>query len=317
MPRSLRWQSMVIPGGCLASCGLVIWGLNTVVPNLQTYPPARGGDPLLEALLEADAGAVEANHHPLDESSTGAQTTAHPQLDAPRRPSLAAAAPSVHVALYRQYPLRSLKIIDQGECWSRERTRLQHVDLEGWSDASLTCRSTSRGRIAVNGTLYAGTIRLKREGHQWLAINQLPLERYVASVVGAEMPSSWMGEALKAQAVAARSYALVHMTRPASGAFHLGDTTRWQVYGGVGTTTSSTTAATEATQGQVLRYGQGLVESLYAATQAISLEAHAHLGASMSQHGAQALAQQGFTYTQILDRYYKGAELARITRNGG
>ena len=58
------------------------------------------------------------------------------------------------------------------------------------------------------------------------------------------------------------------------------------------------------------------MESLYAATHEIAKQAHAHLGASMSQAGAQQLAQQGKTYTEILDWYYNGAELARIKRNG-
>jgi SpoIID/LytB domain protein len=58
------------------------------------------------------------------------------------------------------------------------------------------------------------------------------------------------------------------------------------------------------------------VESLYASTTALTLEAHGHLGASMSQHGAQELASRGMTYTQILARYYPGASLARL-RSGG
>ena len=137
-----------------------------------------------------------------------------------------------------------------------------------------------------------------------------------ALVVGAEMPSAWNEEALKAQAVAARSYGLVHLIRPASSDWNLGDTTRWQAYAGQASSTARTRKAAEATRGLVLSHQGGLVESLYAATQAIVDEAHSHLGASMSQHGAQKLAQQGLTYNQILDRYYNGASLARIRRDG-
>jgi SpoIID/LytB domain protein len=54
------------------------------------------------------------------------------------------------------------------------------------------------------------------------------------------------------------------------------------------------------------------VESLYAATREITLEAHGHLGASMSQHGAQELAEQGRRYNEILGHYYQGASLARL-----
>ena len=96
----------------------------------------------------------------------------------------------------------------------------------------MRCRSIAAGAIVVNGLAYQGTIELVRSGDEWLPVNQLDLETYVASVVGAEMPSHWSREALKAQAVAARSYALVHLARPATSHYHLGDTTRWQVYGG-------------------------------------------------------------------------------------
>lgn len=164
----------------------------------------------------------------------------------------------------------------------------------------------------VNGQAYMGQVDLINRGEGWIAVNQINIENYVASVVGAEMPSSWHIEALKAQAVAARSYALAHMARSANRDFDLGDTTRWQAYSGLSSQTARTMQATDATQGIVLSYRGGIVESLYAATGAISQEAHGHLGASMSQHGAQALAKQGLRFDQILSRYYRGAQLARL-----
>ena len=148
-------------------------------------------------------------------------------------------------------------------------------------------------------------------------INHLSLERYISSVVGAEMPSSWDMEALKAQAVAARSYAMAHMARPADPHWHLGDTTRWQAYQGMESVTDRTAQATAATAGVILSYQGGIVESLYAATHQISQEAHGHLGASMSQHGAQDLALQGLRYNEILGRYYQGASLARLQAGAG
>ena len=166
--------------------------------------------------------------------------------------------------------------------------------------------------VRVNGGAYAGRLRILRESGRLLAVNHLPLEAYVASVVGAEMPSSWSMEALKAQAVAARSYALAHMARPASRHWHLGSTTRWQAYRGLASSTHRTREAAAATTGLILSYQGGIVESLYAATSEISMEAHGHLGASMSQHCAQALASSGQRYNQILAHYYRGAALARL-----
>jgi hypothetical protein len=171
----------------------------------------------------------------------------------------------------------------------------------------------ARGQaLLVNGQAYAGRLRLVQQGSGLLLINHLPLEDYIASVVGSEMPSSWNLEALKAQAIAARSYALAHMARPPSQHWHLGNTTRWQAYRGLDTVNGRTRAATAATAGLILSYQGGIVESLYAANSQISWEAHRHLGASMSQEGANSLANKGLAYPQILGHYYQGASLARL-----
>ncbi len=166
--------------------------------------------------------------------------------------------------------------------------------------------------LLVNGEAYEGRLRLLPEGSGITPVNHLPLESYIASVVGAEMPSSWSMEALKAQAVAARSYALAHLARPASRHWHLGDTTRWQAYRGLSSVNPRTSEAASRTAGLILSYQGGIVESLYAANSQITLEAHGHLGASMSQEGAQALAGRGYRYNQILGHYYPGASLARL-----
>ncbi len=177
---------------------------------------------------------------------------------------------------------------------------------------------TSPGQaLLVNGQAYAGRLRLVGEGGRLQLVNHLSLEDYIASVVGSEMPSSWNLEALKAQAVAARSYALAHMARPASAHWHLGDTTRWQAYNGLSSSTERTRQAARQTAGLILSYQGGIVESLYAANSQITAEAHGHLGASMSQEGAQALARQGLPYNAILGRYYPGASLARLKAGAG
>jgi stage II sporulation protein D len=177
---------------------------------------------------------------------------------------------------------------------------------------------TSAGQsVQLNGRAYSGRLRVLRDGDGLLVVNHLPLEDYVASVVGSEMPSTWDLEALKAQAVAARSYALAHMARPASRHWHLGDSTRWQAYNGLASSNARTQRAAIDTVGLILSYQGGIVESLYAANSQISAEAHGHLGASMSQEGAQALAARGERYNQILGHYYRGASLARLRTGAG
>lgn len=180
----------------------------------------------------------------------------------------------------------------------------QHSEL--WLEAA------PGGRLQADGRAYEGRLRLLRGDAGVRLVNHLDLENYISSVVGGEMPSSWNPEALRAQAVAARSYAMAHMARPANEHWHLGDTTRWQNYEGLGSVSAATRAATASTAGVILSYQGGIVESLYAATQQIVDEAHGHLGASMSQTGAQQLASQGLRYNEILGRYYRGASLARL-----
>ena len=183
--------------------------------------------------------------------------------------------------------------------------------------AELWLETSAGHAVRVNGQGYDGRVRVLRDSGGLLAVNHLPLEAYVASVVGAEMPSSWSLEALKAQAVAARSYALAHMARPANRHWHLGNTTRWQAYRGLASSHPRTRQAAADTRGLILSYQGGIVESLYAATSEISMEAHGHLGASMSQHGAQALASSGQRYNEILGHYYRGASLARLRQGSG
>jgi peptidoglycan hydrolase-like amidase len=187
---------------------------------------------------------------------------------------------------------------------------------EVWVEAADRNGSGS-GELVADGRAYGGRFRLLRAADGIQVVNHLPLESYISSVVGGEMPSHWSQEALRAQAVAARSYAMAHMARPASEHWHLGDTTRWQNYEGLRSVSGPTQQATGATAGVILSYQGGIVESLYAATQQIVDEAHGHLGASMSQTGAQELAQQGMRYPEILNHYYRGASLARLQLGAG
>jgi hypothetical protein len=185
------------------------------------------------------------------------------------------------------------------------------------SHSEVWLETGSGSHLLADGRPYAGRFRVLRAADGVQVINHLPLESYIASVVGGEMPSSWNIEALRAQAVAARSYAMAHMARPADAHWHLGDTTRWQNYTGLEAVSGPTREATASTAGVILSYQGGIVESLYAATQQIVDEAHGHLGASMSQTGAQELAQQGLRYNEILGRYYQGASLARLQSGAG
>ena len=107
---------------------------------------------------------------------------------------------------------------------------------------------------------------------------------------------------------------MAHLARPTTTAYHLGDTTRLQVFAGDKSTNPASRSETRVTRGIILNYSGGIVESLYASNAQVSAEAHGHLGASMSQSGAQQLlAHQGLPFNAILGKYYAGASLARLT----
>jgi stage II sporulation protein D len=167
---------------------------------------------------------------------------------------------------------------------------------------------TEEGLVYIGERWYRGSVQLLQVSGKLLAVNYVDLESYLYSVVGAEMPAYWPAEALKAQAIAARSYAVVHLARPASDHYDLGATTRWQAYSGAESETNTTHLAVNETRGLLLSYQGGVVESLYASSDQIVQEAHGGFG--MSQEGASQLAQKSFSYQQILGHFYPGTGLA-------
>ncbi len=114
---------------------------------------------------------------------------------------------------------------------------------------------TVRGQIAV--TVEAGRIQV---------LNQIGLEDYVASTVGGEMVSSWPSEALRAQAVAARTYVLYEASRRRGAAWDVRATALSQVYRGIEAETKETRSATRATAGQVLTYAGAPILAVFHST---------------------------------------------------
>ncbi|MEO1590492.1 MAG: SpoIID/LytB domain-containing protein, partial [Cyanobacteria bacterium J06632_22] len=171
-------------------------------------------------------------------------------------------------------------------------------------------QADSGGLVAVGDRWYRGRVLLLLRDNGILVVNYVLMQEYLYSVVGAEMSPSWPIESLKAQAVAARSYALVHNVRHAGREYDLDDTTRYQAYKGVMTETNTTQAAVHQTSGEFISHNGGIVESLYAATQDIVNNAHSGFG--MSQMGALDLSRQGYRYNEILAVYYPQTAIGRI-----
>lgn len=115
--------------------------------------------------------------------------------------------------------------------------------------------------VGLGRRRYRGLVRVLPDGDRLQAVNLLGLEHYLASVVGSEMPASWPAEALRAQAVAARTYALAQLKPEAP--FDLRSTVASQVYRGTEAETDSTRSAVAATRSLVLSHGGSLIEAVF------------------------------------------------------
>jgi stage II sporulation protein D len=118
--------------------------------------------------------------------------------------------------------------------------------------------------ISVDGKAYRGRIVVSAAGKTLLMVDVVGLESYVKGVVPMEMPSNWAPEALKAQAVAARSYALAN--RAKTQPFDVYGDGRSQVYGGIAAETPTASAAVDATKGQVVLYGGKVADTMFSSS---------------------------------------------------
>jgi len=191
------------------------------------------------------------------------------------------------------------------------------------------------GFVSVKHKWYRGEFIIYNQGGSLVVINKVDIENYIRGVVPSEMPSSWNYEAHKAQAIAARSYALANMGKRASHGYDLKDTPEDQAYGGATAEKSNTNKAVQETKDIVLIYNLKIIPAYYSASaggqtsssgdvwtrnlpylQSVpsfddKVKRNGH-GVGMSQHGANNLAKQGYNAYQILQYFYKGTKFARI-----
>ena len=188
------------------------------------------------------------------------------------------------------------------------------ISVGGYDLASPVWIEPALGSVFTLGNrTYRGRLLLAaNESHLW-GVNLVNMRQYLYSVVASEVSSSWPLEALKAQAVAARSYALTYFFKPVNPLYQIGDDEYFQVYSGVAREATSSNQAVDATAGEFVSYRGGIVESLYAASD--DIVADAFHGKGMSQLGALDLAKKGYSYQQILSNYYPSTGVGRIQQD--
>ena len=118
--------------------------------------------------------------------------------------------------------------------------------------------------LRVGGTPYPGRLRIAAAGGTVQVVDEVPLEEYVAGVVSVECPGYWRGAALRAQAIASRSYALASL-RPGA-AFDVYADDRSQNFRGLLRRLPAAVAAAAATRAQVLEYRGAVVPALFSAS---------------------------------------------------
>lgn len=128
----------------------------------------------------------------------------------------------------------------------------------------------AQGTLKVDKGRYLGRIEVvvDEKARRVRVVNRLPLETYLLGIVGSEMPASWPLEALKAQSVAARTYAMYRrmMMRAAGRPYDMESTVLSQVYKGADHIRPRVIRAVEETRGQVLSFAHGLVEAMFHST---------------------------------------------------
>lgn len=161
-----------------------------------------------------------------------------------------------------------------GETWRVEKSgrRVRALRPEGggtpWTDGPLLARPLDAALLSVGGRPYRGDVAFYGGDSGVVAVNVVKLDDYLLGVVPLELGSRADGDsaAAQAQAVAARSYAYIHLT---GDSFRLYDVTSGvldQVYGGVEAETPVASQAVESTRTLVLTYGGRVVNAPYHST---------------------------------------------------
>jgi stage II sporulation protein D len=121
------------------------------------------------------------------------------------------------------------------------------------------------GELFINGHFYYGSLEVLKDNNGLYVINNLPFEEYIEGVVAAEIGREWETEALKAQAVISRTYAVFYRSFNAGNSYHITSSTLHQLYKGKNEDPLITDAVKE-TAGEILTYQNQPIKSFFHAT---------------------------------------------------
>ena len=192
-----------------------------------------------------------------------------------------------------------------------------------------------KGLVYTKKKWYKGQLLVLNAKKGLIVINEVDVENYIKGVVPAEMPPAWNIEAHKAQAIAARSYAIANIGKRKKYGYDLKDTPQDQAYSGASGETQKTNLAVKSTNGQVLVHNKKVIPAYYhASSGGWTLSAKTVWGTDlpfikpvkafdgktpksghrvgMSQTGANILANRGYSAYQILGYFYTNVMLKKL-----
>lgn len=139
------------------------------------------------------------------------------------------------------------------------------IALDKWKSPLFWIEPKGKGFVYIGDRWYRGRTLVIPTEKGLTAVNWVDLEEYLYSVLGGEMDARWHPEALKAQAIAARSYALYRRQKQQTNpVYDVGNTPdKWQIYKGVIAEHPKIYAAVDATAGQVLTHNNQIIESVF------------------------------------------------------
>ena len=152
----------------------------------------------------------------------------------------------------------TLKQVENRTILFFDKNKQKNYDLN--NEEKFLVTSLDRRGIWVGQKRYAGKLKIFIRDNEILVVNVLGIEKYLSSVVGSEMPAKWPLEALKAQAIASRTYALKQKGNPL---YDIDSTNKNQVYIGLEARTYKTTRAVTSTRSLVLTHNNKLINSLF------------------------------------------------------
>lgn len=181
----------------------------------------------------------------------------------------------------RDQALRASVQVEASGAWfllNGVRMQTEQLTLHG-GEQGLTLTFPRLARKPTNGTAVSsddsgteisvsGLVHLARKGKGFLVINRVDIEEYVKGVVPAEVSSTWHPEMLKAQAVAARTYALYQQMLSATREYDVAATVQDQVYRGKQGVDAAILRAVEDTRGLVVTYQDAPIYAAFSSTAA-------------------------------------------------